>query len=129
MTRPVADISLNIAAADSSRSVERNRNSAGASEAFGNEFASIVAGESRSLRLRSTTGQTFEPPVDDPSGGNGLGSRLPRGRQTGGFPEMPGAAGATSAAPSGFVRSQSPETPHLPRYESVPESAKFPSGP
>jgi len=130
MTRPVADISLNIAAADSSHSVERNRKSApGASEAFGNEFASIVAGESRSLRLRSTTSQTFVPPADDPSGGNGLGSRLPRGRQTGGLPEMPGAAGATTADPSGFVRSQSPESPHLPRYESVPESARFPNGP
>jgi hypothetical protein len=130
MTRPVADISLNIDAVDSSRSVARDRRSApNADEAFGNEFASIVAGESRSPRSRPTAGEVFESPEDGPSGELSLAPRLPRGRQPGGLPEMPGTAGITSADPSGFVRSQSTEAPHLPRFESVPESAKFPSGP
>ncbi len=129
MTRPVADNSVTIAA-DPGRSLfSRNRAQApGGSETFGDAFSSLIAGDARSSRSRSTT-----EPVE--SAGNKLADGAPElaprshRSRAGGMPELTATPRGTNTGASGFVRSQSTVAPHLPRFESVPDTAKFPSGP
>ncbi|MCI0625027.1 MAG: hypothetical protein L0387_25865, partial [Acidobacteria bacterium] len=133
MTRPVTGISLNTTAADPNRSLfVRNRTQTpGGSESPEVEFSSLFAEEARSVRSRSTTSRVSVPAEDDPIGGGiDLFPRSQRNRESGGIPQVAATPrGTANVDPPEFVRSQSAEAPHLPRFESVPQAAKFPEGP